>query len=229
MSKDNKASRIIVSSMTLIEVGDFLKETVFSSDAISKLEERVDKKNKDYEKAYKVWLYNHDENEFCKIFNPIRYKGKNSETLTMVPFWIKGDKEISFVLFSIFHYNGQKYVASCIDGGLEFYSNHCLERYAERCLDDKDAVIDEEFIGDMLIYNLISQVRIFEYKGRKSTYNIVQDGVFISVQLGHYRLMKTFLGTDNFFKNQKEFYNDELESLNRHLIENGLPSITPAA
>lgn len=75
MSKDNKASRIIVSSMTLIEVGDFLKETVFSSDAISKLEERVDKKNKDYEKAYKVWLYNHDENEFCKIFNPIRYKG----------------------------------------------------------------------------------------------------------------------------------------------------------
>ena len=70
MSKDNKASRIIVSSMTLIEVGDFLKETVFSSDAISKLEERVDKKNKDYEKAYKVWLYNHDENEFCKIFNP---------------------------------------------------------------------------------------------------------------------------------------------------------------
>ena len=90
-------------------------------------------------------------------------------------------------------------------------------------------VIDEEFIGDMLIYNLISQVRIFEYKGRKSTYNIVQDGVFISVQLGHYRLMKTFLGTDNFFKNQKEFYNDGLESLNRHLIDNGLPSITPAA
>ena len=44
MSKDNKASRIIVSSMTLIEVGDFLKETVFSSDAISKLEESVDKK-----------------------------------------------------------------------------------------------------------------------------------------------------------------------------------------
>ena len=157
---------MIVDTISFDEITNYLLKTSFST---SRIIIEVEKKyiypnRKKYRREIVKWKQNPAREQY-KIFNPIVSKGNCHEELVYVPFGVNTDYP-DFILFVQFHYRGRKYVAYKLVGNrVMYFSWHSLERYSERFLGDKNLVIDNEFIGDMLIYNSGISRTSYTYKG----------------------------------------------------------------
>lgn len=231
MNKENNIKRIVVPSMTLDDVGDYLMETVFSNENLQPALNILNKNFKRYKKTYRDWLFTRDKDDLYKIFNPLPYNGKYPQKLTAIPYWSKDGKDVRWITFTRINHNGFKGIALGNDTTIDFYSEHCIERYAERCLGEKlkFGEIDDIFIGDMLIYNEMSYQKEYEYQGVVSIYEIVRDGVFLSYPGSKYKMIRTFITSAEFFEQQKAFVNKGINILNPHLLSEGISPISLVA
>lgn len=204
---------MIVNTMTFDEITDYLLKTSFSTNRLIEVNQRYIVPNaKKYRKEIIKWKQNPARSEY-KIFKPIVSKGTCDEELVYVPFSVNTDYP-DFILFVQFHYRGKKYVAfKLVDNRVLFFSWHSLHRYSERCLGEMNPVIDNEFIGDMLIYNSGYCRTTYTYKGELSTMYVSTDGGFLCVEHQNCVVMNTFISQNEYFSNQEELDRSAFEKL----------------
>lgn len=202
--------------MTFNEISDYLYRTSFSDDTIKIIERCICSKIKQYYKALKCWLRNPKKEKF-KIFRPITYKGKNDETLIVVPHSDE-NRHIDFVAFVKFMYRNSKYVAfkrsdskRCV-----YFSWHSLRRYAERFLKDKDAKIDDVFIGKFLTYNASGYIPNVGEKDNMMY--VIRDGSFLGEMYGGDVIAKTFISEAEYFDNQRKIDAEAFKQIKIHYL-----------
>ncbi len=214
--------------MTLVEVRNLLKETVFSTDNIAPALKIVEKNYLSYKRRYLWWSETHSNEQFL-IFNPLPYVGKYPAKLRAIPYWSKYDNNLHTLLFSSVR-NGKGWlIAALIEGEIEFYTMHSIDRYEQRVDYNLYMTRHIENVGKLLINNNMSWVRCDNVLYPRKTYAVVRDGMFLCKYENGVCLKTTFISKDLFGPEQKDFYNRQLPELNKHLVENGSPIIEMAA
>lgn len=121
-----------------------------------------------------------------------------------------------FIIYITFFYRGKKYVAfKMVEERVMFFSWHSLHRYSERFLEVQDPIIDNEFIGDMLIYNRGFCRTTYTYKGILSKMYITTDGGFLCEEYDKCIVANTFIPSKEYFSNQEELDSSAFEELKR--------------
>lgn len=204
---------MIVDTMTFNEITKYLLKTSFSTSRILEVEKKYIISNwKKYRREIIKWRQNPNRSLY-KIFKPIPSKGNCDEELVYVPFAVNTDYP-DFILFVQFHYRGKKYVAyKLVDNKVMFFSWHSLERYSERFLGEMNPVIDNEFIGDMLIYNSGFRRTTYRYKLKKTKMYVSTDGGFLCDEHKKCIVVNTFISQKEYFSNQEELDKSAFEVL----------------
>lgn len=211
---------MIVDTMTFDEITEYLLKTSFSTNRLVEVEQKyiVPKANR-YRREIIKWKQNPTRSEY-KIFSPIVSKGNCDEELVYVPFSVNTDYP-DFILFVQFYYRGKKYVAfKLVDNRVLFFSWHSIQRYSERFLGEMNPVIDNEFIGDMLIYNSGFCRTTYTYKGKLSTMYVSTDGGFLCVEHQKCVVMNTFISQNEYFSNQEQLDKSAFEKLKQGKKDN---------
>lgn len=213
---------MIVDTMTFEEISKYLWKTSFSQETLNKIDSGkfYIRKKKMFLLDIKKWRLNQFSTEKYKIFNPVYYKGKNDETLVTV--YYSGDGvHLDFINFVVFNYRGKKYVAmkSVNPGSVMFYTWHSLRRYSERFLGDPDALIDDIFIGDFLIFNASYMERRYIHEGTERILMVTTDGSFLCDKYGMSYVARTFISENEYFQNQKELDQETLQKLKKYWEE----------
>lgn len=202
---------MIVDTMSYEEVASYLIKTCFSQNMLKQADDCIYKKWKKYVAEIKKWQQRGSTEKY-RIFKLNKLKSEDM-TLYYVPY-ASTPKFIDSVRFSIIRYRRDKYVAFLCKKTIIFFTWHSLQRYAERFLNDKDASIDETFIGDMLIYNTQYAHSKYEYKNRETSMMTTTDGSFLGFKCGeNVYVAKTFISEQNYFCNQSEIDKEAIDYL----------------
>lgn len=204
---------MIVDTMTFDEITKYLLKTSFSTSRILEVEKKYIIPNlKKYRREIIKWRQNPNRTLY-KPFKPIVSNENCNEELVYVPFAVNTDYP-DFILFVQFHYRGRKYVAyKLVEDSVMFFSWHSLERYSERFLGEMNPVIDNEFIGDMLIYNNGFSRTTYTYKGKKTKMYVSTDGGFLCDEHKQCIVVNTFISQKEYFPNQEELDKSAFEEI----------------
>ena len=210
---------MIIDTMTFEEITNHLLKTTFSFKNVNDMYRRhiypMREKNR---RSIIKWNQNLARTDY-KIFEPVMSKCGFDEELVCIPY-CSNPKYIDTVLFTQFFYRNERYIAyKLTNERIMYFTWHCLKRYAERCLEDLEPEIDNEFIGDMLIYNSGMKGANYIYKGRQTTMYVSTDGAFLGYGGPKYVMAKTFITKNEYFSNQEKLDTSAFEELQRYKKE----------
>ena len=210
---------MIVDSMTFEEITNHLLKTTFSSKNEYKMyHQHIYPLWVKSRRSIIKWSQNIARTDY-KIFAPVVSKCEFNEELVCIPY-CANPKYISTVSFTHFFYRNERYIAFKLnDDRIMYFTWHSLKRYAERCLEDLEPEIDNEFIGDMLIYNSGMKETNYVYKGRQTTMYVSTDGAFLGYGGSKYIMAKTFITKNEYFSNQEKLDTSAFEELRRYKKE----------
>lgn len=206
---------MVVDSMTYTEIVDYLFNKGFSDKAL--IEEcilPIERNNKKkYYRLINKWKSNYNRKGLYRIFKPILYGKGYSEQYWCVPF--SSGKHLDYVFFTTFNYRNKKYLAfrTHTPLGAILFSWHSIKRYAERFLGDTDPIIDEVFIGDMLIYNTAYCMTEYTHNGKTSNMLVTTDGAFLCDIEGDVNIARTFISEKEYFENQSVLDAEMIETV----------------
>lgn len=210
---------MIVDTMTFDEVTKYLIKTTFKSDRINGLYKKlISTKGKKYQREMIKWGNNYNHSKY-KIFPPTVLKEDLENELVLVPFCCK-KKYLDCIYFTTIFYRGKKYVAfKLTDNRVMYFSWHTLKRYSERFLNEMEPVIDNEFIGDMLIYNSGAQPTTYTHNGRETKMFVSTDGGFLGDEYKTCAVANTFISKKEYFSNQEQLDKTAFEQLKTYTKE----------
>ena len=210
---------MIVDTMTLKDVAEYLWKHPFSKTAIENISEQYKRKHSLYKQEIAKWLRKNN-SEKIKVFKTLKYKGGNEETLYGTPY-TDAKAYINFVFFTVIRYKNRKIVAfkQLYNNKVAFFSWHSIQRYCERFLGDADIEIDIETIGDMLAHNCTLQPIEYAHNDKRKIMMPSTDGSFLCEFVEGYIFAKTFISTAEYFENQAEIDKEAMEILRRHRKE----------
>ena len=206
---------MIVDTMTFDEIADYLMKTSFSKANIRAIyQEHIIPNEKKYRRAIIKWKQNPNHTEY-KIFTPIISNGTCNEEWVFIPVAVNTNVPYH-IIFNTFFYQGHRYVAlSRVDSVVVFFSWHSLRRYSERFLKEPNPTIDNEFIGEMLIYNSSFYRTTYTYKGKLSKMYVSTDGGFLCDEYQRCIVVNTFISANEYFSNQEQLDRDAFEVLKK--------------
>lgn len=209
-------------SMSLEDVKEYLKATVFSSENIAPSSKMIDAKYLTYKNKYVKWSTEEHGDERYIIYPQLKYEGNHQVALNIIPYW---DEKwgLSKIYFCLFYYGKRKCLAHLIGGEIQLYSTHVAKRYAERFC--KMSRYSNKSIGRMLIYNQVSYIDTYQFIGRSYSYEIARDGIFNCEQRNGSMIRTTFLNKKKFKLRQVSYYNKCLSMLNEKLKAHKLPPV----
>lgn len=210
---------MIVDTMTFEEITNHLLKTTFSSKNVSNMyHQRIYPMWAKNRRSIIKWNQNIARTEY-KIFTSIFNKNGFDEELVCIPY-CANSKYVDTVLFTQFFYKKERYIAYKLTvDRIMYFTSHSLKRYAERYLGDLEPEIDNEFIGDMLIYNSGFMKTNYVYKGLLTNMYVSTDGAFLGFEDSKYIMVKTFITKNEYFPNQKKLDISAFEKLKRYKKE----------
>lgn len=214
--------------MSLAEVSNFLKETVFSIDNVKQVEDKVAGDFERNRRQFLRWAEN-PKGELFKIFDSITCKDNCPIPLIGFPYQSRDSHRPSVMFYATVLYRSYKLVAALINNNVEFFTQHSIDRYKERFQGELVPNGQINSIGRMLIYNNISLICNYNDNNHREIYSIVRDGIFICANKQGVLLRKTFIAPDMFAAEQRRFYNRQLPALNGLLKQEGRPTTVMAA
>lgn len=212
---------MIVDAMTFPEISDYLKKTSFSTKSTKGIESIYHRKRTEYQREIKKWIKHHPKEEKYRIFRPTYYKGENDETQTII-FYSDRPRCIYYVSFIVFWKDNRKYLAfkpSPIlgKGRVIFFSYHALHRYAERFMEDPNTSLDDEYLGDLLIFNAQFIERRYTYEGKETAALISTDGAWLYYPKDEENpVIRTFISENEYFNEQAELDKEAIEELKKY-------------
>ena len=224
---NNKSKECFIDpSMSLTEVKNRLKETVFSTENMAPISGLLKQNFLKYRRQYFHWET--DENkyeEIYKIFDPLPYRGKYPVELIAIPYLSRVNLQPQTMCFCSFKHKKNTLHAALIDNEIEFYSLHSSDRFDERFSGNFISKRTPEEIGKMFIFNNMSWLKRYDLNGFPYYYDIVRDGIYCCSNVKGLWLRKTFISRDMLYPSQVKFYNENVQKLNKHLIQQGIPPI----
>ena len=212
---------MIVDTMTFPEISGYLWKTAFGEKTMKGIEEIYRRRREDYQREIKKWERRPHPDEKYRIFKPTYYKGKNDEKVCII-FYSNQRGCIYFVCFLTFYHQGKKYLAFRPAGmgrRIVFFSLHALRRYSERFLGDPEAILDDVFLGDMLVFNNQTIEKEYTYDGKSTVALVSTDGSWLCEKHENCILAKTFIGEKEYFEGQREMDKDAIEMLRAYKQE----------
>ena len=205
--------------MTFSEINDYLWRTAFSEESLKGIENIYSRNGPKYLKELRRWWKSKEKDKY-RIFKPVYYKGKNDERCTIIFYSDKPDR-VYCVCFLSFWYKGRKYLASRPTafntghdkGRIIFFSYHSFKRYSERFLGDPDSILDDEFLGDIFIYNTNYIEKEYTYQGKTSVALISPDGIWLMEYIDGCPVVKTFISEKEYLGSQKDIDKEAIEFL----------------
>lgn len=201
----NSNTNIIVDTMSISEVHNFVRRNSFSDEIVSSAIRKIESMENKYirfARKKRNWSSQHP---YC-IFSPIEVTRNGEVRLIAVPYISNGmvGKCIDVVMFTTIFYRRNKYVVfDCPKGSDIFFSWHSLKRYAERFLENPNAPITNELIGSFLIYNHLCVHTEYTCKDEIKPILVTLHGIFLcDTTPSTCIIAKTFISKKEYFEKQ---------------------------
>lgn len=229
MANTDNEKKFVKPSFSLKEMEEELLETVFSKRNLEFAERRIndERQSEFYKSEIDNWLRTRDEDKLFKTFYYQTIKFEYSCKLYAMPYYCVDHTEIRTMYFAIIPDGKYWWVAKLNGNDVEWYSGHCVERYAQRSLKYEHITNEATLVGKMLIYNEIYTNVPYSYYGKQYNYGISRNGIFIWEICSGCKIKTTFVGRKNLKSHQCVFYNNQLITLNHKLSKMGLSPISP--
>lgn len=213
---------IVDPTMSIDEVKEHLKATVFSSENIIPSSVIIKGNFLKYKKQYVFWLTEENDGEYFKIYSKLDYSGRHTLPLNVIPYWHRNGSKPNAIYFCTFHHRAFEYVAHFIEGEVQLYSMHAVRRYIQRFLGVSPYMMPTyKMIGEMFLYNSVSQISTYHFNGCNYNYEIVRDGIFNCERTDDTMVRTTFLSREMLKNSQVVFYNKNIHNLNGLMVAHG--------